>query len=102
MAKKSRKELLKNDDAFINEANQSAEWIKQNKVAVIGAGVALFLLVAAVWGGTEFIRVLDADASEVLRQARALADAEIIEASDDPEAPKADPKAEPPSLHQQE
>ena len=36
MAKKTRKELLKQEDAFLSAANKSAEWLQGNKRPVIG------------------------------------------------------------------
>ncbi|MBI5585082.1 MAG: tetratricopeptide repeat protein [Deltaproteobacteria bacterium] len=46
----SRKELLKKPDEFITTSNRIYAWISQNLQSVILVGVAVILVVAALWG----------------------------------------------------
>lgn len=90
--KKTRKELLKEEDAFLNAANRSVAWAKQNSTAVIAGVIAVVVLLTAIWGGAEFLRQRDLEASGELERAYALIDAEVIpEDSDTPADPSADP-----------
>lgn len=88
MAKQSRKELLKQDDAFLTAAHQGAEWISRHRVAVIGGGVGLFVVVAGVIFANELTTERDAWASERLFKAQAILGAEVV---DEGAAPDGDP-----------
>lgn len=105
--KKSRKELVKEEDAFINAAGQSAEWMHDNKRAVTSLGVAFVLVVSGVIGFTEWRRHANAAGSTLFARAEILLDAEVIEpamgapsSSEDgaAEASQADPEATPPTF----
>ena len=79
MAKKTRKELLKSEDAFIQAANQSAQWFNDNKGRVIVGSVLSFLLIAGLWSGVEYSKANDRAASAMLEQALKIADANVDE-----------------------
>ena len=77
-AKKTRKQLLKREDAFLNAASQGAEWARENKTALIAGALAIAVVIAAIWGGAEFIRLRNLDASARLEEALALKDDGVV------------------------
>ena len=92
MAKKkkvSRKELLREDDAFIQAANSSAEWVKDHQKAVIASAMAVVVLIVGTWLGLIYTDNRDSAASDALTQAMAVFDAQVV-------AEEADPTATPP------
>ena len=60
----SRKELLKKPDEFITTSNRIYAWISQNLQAVVLAGVAILLLVGAVWGYLAYRSYREAQAQQ--------------------------------------
>ncbi|MEZ4273498.1 MAG: tetratricopeptide repeat protein [Myxococcota bacterium] len=98
MAKKSRKELLKQDDAFIQAANQSAVWFHENRRLMVAMAIVGFVLIAGIWGGVEYMRVRDTRASDLFNDAMETMEAQIVAGSEEPDAPKADPSADPPTF----
>ncbi len=97
MAKKkiSRKELLREDDAFVRSASQGAQWLGDHSSQLRTVLVLLTIVVASVWGGLEYSEMVDSRASEALRDAFATRDGEIVIESD---TVKASPKATPPTF----
>ncbi len=75
--KKSRKELLKQEDAFIHSVGQSAEWVTTHKNLVIAGGVALVLGVVGVFGAIEYTEHRDLKASELYFSALKLKEAPV-------------------------
>lgn len=90
--KQSRKELFRDDDAFLKAAGGGATWITDNRVAVIGAVVVLLGLVAAGVTYTEVMRARSASHADQLAEAVAIYNAEIL-----PED-QANPEADPPTF----
>jgi tetratricopeptide (TPR) repeat protein len=78
--KKSRKELLKREDAFIHAAGQSAVWVKSHSALVVASSVAAIVAVAVVWGLIEYGQHEDARASELYFAATKLKEAPIVAA----------------------
>jgi len=92
MAKKkkvSRKELLREDDAFIQAANSSAEWVKEHQKPVIASAIAVVVAIVGTWLGLIYTENRDTAASDALTQAMAVFDAQVV-------AEEADPTATPP------
>jgi len=89
--KQSRKELLKEEDAFIEAANQSIEWVDKHKNLVIVITIGLASAVALGWGGMEVMALEKNDSSSALEEALEVLNAEV--AIDESEAA---PDAEPP------
>ncbi len=89
--KQSRKELLKEEDAFIDAANQSIEWVDKNKNLVIVLTIGLATTVALGWGGMEVMAIEKSESSTALEAAMAILKAEV--ALDESEAA---PDATPP------
>jgi len=80
----SRKELLKKDDAFINAANQGAQWVSSNRLQVIVGVVLVVGVILGTWGAVEYFRVRDERASVLYKRALVLMDGEILaEGSED-------------------
>lgn len=75
--KKTRKELLKHDDAFIAAAGQSALWLKHHRKIVVGGVLTLFVVVAAVWLGIDFAESRRLEASRLYGEALAIMEAPI-------------------------
>jgi len=92
VAKVSRKELLKKEDAFLAAANQSAQWLKKHRTAVVVGVVAAFVLIAAIVGGGEYVAKRDATASGTLAEARKLLEANVLGEE------LADPTGDPPTF----
>ena len=83
MAKKiSRKELLKKDDAFIAAAGQSVQWAQTNRQMIIGASVAGAVLILAVWGSFEYLKMKDKAASEEFQKALSVMESQVIAPED--------------------
>lgn len=95
MAKKTRKELLKKEDAFQAAAGQSAAWLAENKALAIWSSVGVLAIIAAIWGGAEYLRVRNIDASTLLEAAFELQAAQVIVET---EETKADPTASMPTF----
>ncbi len=92
MAEKlSRKELLKQEDAFLHAANQSAAWLKTHRRLVVSGVVAAVVLFGLVWGTLEFQRKSAGEASRLFVQATKLKTAEVVKEG-------ADPKKDPPTF----
>ena len=77
--KVSRKELLKQEDAFLEAANQGAEWFKENRALVNGAAVAVVLGILGTWGGLTYFEDRDRSGSEKLKSAFEIYDAQVVE-----------------------
>lgn len=63
MTAKSRKELLRREDAFITAAEQSAAWVHKYRTALLAAVGAVVLAAGGVWGTSEYLHKRDRDAS---------------------------------------
>jgi len=88
--KQSRKELLKEEDAFIDAANQSIEWVDKNKNLVIVLTIGLATAVALGWGGMEVMALEKSESSGALEAAMSILSAEVaLDASE--AAPDATP-----------
>lgn len=99
MAKKSRKELLKKEDAFLVAADQSAQWLQSNKKVVLFAVVLACALIGAVWGAAIHVEEQSRDGSKLLNEGLALLDAQVLD-EDSTEAP--DPEGDPPTFATEE
>ena len=75
----SRKELLRQDDAFIQAANQSAEWFKENQTTITAATVAVIVGILATWGGILYAEEQNRAASAQLMEAFAIYDAAVVD-----------------------
>ncbi len=85
--KKTRKQLLKQDDAFIHAAGKSAVWIKSHRALVILGSVAVVVLIGGLWGAIEYVQHRDLRASNLYLQALAIKDAQVVaEAEAKPDA----------------
>ena len=91
----SRKELLRQDDAFIQAANQSAEWFKENQTTITAATVAVIVGILATWGGILYAEEQNRAASSQLMEAFAIYDAAVV---DESTGDTADPSATPPTF----
>jgi tetratricopeptide (TPR) repeat protein len=91
--KMSRKELLKQQDAFLNVANQSALWVKGHRLMVFATVGAALVAVLAVWGVVEYGSARDLKASKLYAEALTVMDGQIAAAG----AP-ADPSAKTPTF----
>ena len=91
----SRKELLRQDDAFIQAANQSAEWLKENQTTITVTTVAVIIGILATWGGILYSAEQNRAASAQLIEAFALYDAVVV---DESTGDTADPAATPPTF----
>ena len=95
--KDERKELLKEEDAFIDAANQSIAWVDKNKKAVIAGTLGLSLAIALGWGG---LQAKDGQAQENSRElsaALAILDADLVS-----EGIPANPTGTPPTFESDE
>ena len=88
--KQSRKELLKEEDAFIEAANQSIEWVDKHKNLVIFITIGLASVVALGWGGMEVMAIDKAQSSTAFDQALVVLNAEVA-IDEDTAAPDAEP-----------
>lgn len=95
MAKLKRKELLKNDDAFLAAASHGAKWMGTHRWQVIGGSVAVVAAILAVWAVVENTRARDAKASKLFGRGLTLLDAEVL-APGSEEAPN--PDSDPPTF----
>ena len=82
MTKQSRKELLKQDDAFVHTANDVASWAMQRRKPLIAGGVALLALVLVVLGVTQYMHARDRDASNGFAEGWRALNARIIKPDD--------------------
>ncbi|MEO1483515.1 MAG: hypothetical protein AAFU77_15515 [Myxococcota bacterium] len=94
MAKKkqSRKELLREDDAFIQAANTGAEWFNDNRTLVIGAVIAVVVVVTGAVVATSSLASSAAAAADDLAGAMAVYQGALV--SED----EADPAGDPPTF----
>lgn len=90
--KQSRKELLREDDAFIQAANSGVDWFVKNRAIVIGAVVAIGLLVLS---GLVVSRALNKSAA---RDSDALAEAQIVSRAELVAEEDAKPDGDPPTF----
>ncbi len=107
--KQQRKELLQEEDAFINAASDGAHWATEHKSLVIGALVVLLVVITGVsWQG-QHKRDSDMEASGLFQAGLKVMNAEIIEKAEpildpdgnpDPDAEfaVADPSDDPPTF----
>jgi tetratricopeptide (TPR) repeat protein len=91
--KVSRKELLKQEDAFLHAANQGAAWLKGHRNLVIVTVATVLALVLGIWGSIELSEGRRLKASMAFTHALELKDAQIAA---DPT--KADPTGTPPTF----
>ncbi|MBN1962591.1 MAG: tetratricopeptide repeat protein [Deltaproteobacteria bacterium] len=95
--KKTRKQLLKKDDAFLATANRSFKWMRNHRLAVIIPILLVILAIVGVWIGIEFLNSQRLEVSKLYKQAIEIKDAAIAE-----NAEKADPTATPPTFASKE
>lgn len=95
MNKQSRKELLKQEDVFINAASSGIDWVTTHRNQVIAAVVGVFVLIAGVIGAAELMQSRESSASERFMKAMQLLEAEVIPEGGEK---KADPAANPPTF----
>lgn len=88
--KQSRKELLKEEDAFIEVANQSIEWVDKHKNLVIFITIGLASVVALGWGGMEVLAIDKAQSSSAFDEALIVLNAEVA-IDESTAAPDAEP-----------
>ena len=88
--KQSRKELLKEEDAFIEAANQSIEWVDKHKNLVIVITIGIASAVALGWGGMEVMAVEKAQSSSAFDVAMTVLNAEVA-IDESTAAPDAEP-----------
>ena len=95
--KEARKELLSEDDAFIEAASQSIAWVDKNKKLVIVGALGLSSLIALGWGA---VAMQDAGAQSSSQElASAL---ELLEATVVGEGEFANPTGTPPTFESEE
>ena len=78
MAKLTRKELLKKDDAFLAAAAEGAKWLTAHRMQVIAGAVAAVAVVVGTWGVVEYIRARDSAASVLFDRGMKILDAEVL------------------------
>ncbi|MEE8410402.1 MAG: tetratricopeptide repeat protein [Myxococcota bacterium] len=102
MAKLSRKQLLKKDDAFLSAASQSAKWLGSHRMQVIAGSIATVAAILAIWGAVEYTRARDIKASALFEQGLELLEADVLLQGSNrlPEdsADTAEPTADPPTF----
>lgn len=76
--KQSRKELLKEEDAFIEAANKSVDWATENRGLVVGGLLAMFVIIAAALGASTMLHAKAADTSMALAEALEVYNAELV------------------------
>lgn len=91
--KTSRKELLKQEDAFLHAAAESANWLKVHRTPIIAAAVAVVVVIGAVWAVVATRESRRLEASRLFSAALDVKNAEIV-----PDASKAQPTATPPTF----
>lgn len=89
MSKVTRKQLLKQDDAFVAAAAQGASWVLSHRAQVTLSAIGVVALILATWGGIEFSRQRTQRAARELEAAIALLSAEVV--AEDKAAPTATP-----------
>ncbi|MEK7703758.1 MAG: hypothetical protein AAB426_02270 [Myxococcota bacterium] len=92
MAKVTRKELLKQDDAFLAAASQSAQWVGSHRAPVILAVVGAVAVVLAAWGVIELRSYRTQRGATALEAALTILNAEVVGEE------KAAPSATPPTF----
>ena len=65
--KQSRKELLKQEDAFIQSANYVTDWFDNHKKPTIIVALLAFSMVVFVWGVVEYKRSSELKASMIFK-----------------------------------
>ncbi len=75
--KKSRKELLKQQDAFVTAAADSAAWLKGHRALVLLSVVGLLVVSVGLWSIVEYFDSRDRKASLLYSQALEVGDAEV-------------------------
>ena len=88
--KQTRKELLKEEDAFIDAANQSIAWVDKNKNLVIALTIGLATVIALGWGGMEVMALEKSESSSELEAAMKILNAEVA-IDESTAAPDAEP-----------
>ena len=84
--KKSRKELLKQQDVFVKAAGQSAAWLKLHQRSILLASIAFIVVAIAIWVVYEYFEANDRKASEWYRQALTQLDGDVMAEGANPEA----------------
>lgn len=92
MIKKSRKELLKTEDAFIVAASDSAAWLQKHRVTLLSVGAVIVLTGAAAWGLMAHRQSTAHNAAELFAAGWKILNAEVVKTASD-----AKPTAEPPT-----
>jgi tetratricopeptide (TPR) repeat protein len=88
--KQSRKELLKEEDAFIEAANQSIEWVDKHKNLVIFITIGLASVVALGWGAMKVLSSENSQSSTAFDEALTVLNAEVA-IDESTAAPDAEP-----------
>lgn len=76
--KQRRKELLKEEDAFIDAASQSIEWVDKHKNLVIFGTIGLASMVALAWGGVQINEQARSVGAASLRSALTVLAGEVV------------------------
>lgn len=99
MAKKSRKQLLKQDDVFITTAGQGLSWVREHRRPVLVGSVAVVVAVTAALLSSWYVGELRVRGSAELRKAYDLLDAKVLPEDSDQAA---DPTGDPPTFASEE
>lgn len=92
MEKVTRKQLLKQDDAFLSAAGEGAKWLSDHRKAVIAGVIALVVVIGGATAYIEYTGRKDAVASDLLTVGQRIMEAKVVPATE------ADPKADPPTF----
>ena len=79
MAKQSRKDLLKREDAFIVAAEHSALWIDKHRKPLIAIGVAILLLGAGISAALHYLHQRDSEAAALFAEGWRIVDTGTVE-----------------------
>jgi predicted negative regulator of RcsB-dependent stress response len=94
VANLSRKELLKEEDAFLAAAQQGAHWAGSHRKYVWAGMALLCVVVGTVWGGSYYVERQRTQASEAFNKGMDVLAAEVITETADT---KAQPQGTPPT-----
>ena len=95
--KEERKELLSEEDAFIEAANQSIAWVDKNKKLVVVGALGLSMVIALGWGAMAMQDAGAQSSSQELSDALSLLDATVVG-----EGEFANPTGTPPTFESEE
>lgn len=93
----TRKELLKENDAFMAAAEQSAEWVTKNRRQLMIVLSVLLIAAVGAWAVASYLENRDHRASQLFAEAQKIAQGEIVSGET-----KADPTAAKPTFVSEE